>query len=97
MSKVPLKKKKKKGNTKIREEDGYTIIRYYWTDIVKFKWGEIILASGGHRTQSTKQRINQASDEFSLGVRVHQDKNKWYVTFNNLTSEFVEGMVITYQ
>lgn len=73
---VPLKKK---GNTKIWEDgNGYTGVRLYSTDIVIFNDNVIKLNSGGWRTTTTKNRINQASEEFHLGLSVYQRKGEWF-------------------
>ncbi len=67
--------------TTIRTENGYTIIRYHQTDVVKFNQDEVILNTGGWWTATTKARMNQASNQFDLGFRVYQHNYKWFVDY----------------
>lgn len=72
---------KRKGNTSIRTVGDDTIVRYYQTDIVAFDDRRIVLDSGGWRTVSTKDRMNQASREFGLEFDVYQQDFVWYIAF----------------
>ena len=66
--------------TSIRTDgDGWTRVRYHSTDVVSFKNGEVILNSGGWRTNTTKTRMNQANNQFGLGYRVFQKNHDWFV------------------
>lgn len=67
--------------TTVRTEDGYTIIRYHQTDVVKFNQDEVILNTGGWWTVTTKARMNQASNQFDLGFRVYQQNREWFVDY----------------
>lgn len=67
--------------TSIRQEDGYTKVRYHNTDVVCFNDKHIILDSGGWQTATTKTRMNQASNQFNLGFHVYQEKGEWYVSY----------------
>ena len=73
---------KDKGNTKVYHKDGYTIVKLYNTEIVRFNSNIIVLNTGGWYTVTTKQRMNQAADEYGLGYRVFQHKHQWYVRYN---------------
>lgn len=64
--------------TNTRSEDGYTIIRYHDTDVVKFNDNEVVLQTGGWFTMTTKTRMNQASNQFGLGYTVYQKNHTWY-------------------
>ena len=87
---------KRKGNTKIYSDSEHVmIVKYHNTEIVKKKWnGHIVLNSGGWKTYTTKQRMNQASTEFDLGYYVYQDKFEWFVDYGGLTLEFTDNMVL---
>lgn len=80
--------------TSIRNEEGYKIIRYHNTDVVKFNQFEIILNTGGWWTATTKNRMNQASNQFGLGFGVYQKRGVWFVEFNGETQEFVDDVLI---
>ena len=72
---------RKKHHTKVFQEDGYTVVRLYYTDVVKFNDSEIILNTGGFVTTTTLQRMNQTSDDYGLGFRVHRKKGQTFVTY----------------
>lgn len=80
--------------TTIRGEDGYTIVRYHSTDVVKFDDCQIILNSGKWQTVTTKLRMNQTSNQFGLGYGVYQRKHQWYVSYKGIELAFYDGMVL---
>ena len=80
--------------TKIREDNGYTCIRYHNTDVVKFNDKEIVLNSDGWRTMTTKTRMNQASSQFGLNFGVFQSKGDWFVQFGGHGEE---GKTVDYE
>lgn len=65
--------------TSIRVEDGWTIVRYHSTDVVRFNQSTIILDTGGWNTATTQTRMNQASNQFELGYRVYRKQFTLYV------------------
>ncbi len=70
------------------------IVRYHQTDVVVFSAESITLDSGGWRTSTTKNRMNQASNQFGLGYCVFQKGFCWYVDLpSGETVDFVDGMV----
>lgn len=85
--------------TKVLNENGFTKVVYHNTAVVKFDQDIIELNSGGWRTNTTKVRMNQASNQFGLGFHVFQRNGDWYVTVENngqideLT--FGDGMIIS--
>jgi len=83
-----------KHKTKVFKKEGYTCVQYWNTIVLKFNEKEIILDSGGYRTATTKLRINQASQEFNLGLNVSQKNFIWYVNFKGNTLEFRDNMKI---
>lgn len=78
--------------TAVYGENGYTCVRYHQTVVIKFNDKSIILNSGGWRSNTTKTRINQASNQFDLGVHVYQDNFQWLVLYNGVRHEFEDGM-----
>lgn len=56
-------------------EDGTEAVRYHDTDVVTFNLdGSVTLDSGGFRTVTTKNRINEYTD-----LCLYQEKSIWYV------------------
>jgi len=88
---VELKKKLK---TKVFNQDGFTCVKYWDTIVLKFNESEIILNSDGYKTATTKTRMNEASNEFNLGLRVYQDKSVWYIEFKGEVLRFEDNIVL---
>lgn len=78
--------------TSIRDEGGRMVIRYHNTDVVAFDSNEIVLDSGGWQTNTTKTRMNQASNQFNLGYNVYQKAGRWFVKYNGKDIPFQDGM-----
>ncbi len=83
-----------KGNTTIKTVNGETIITFHWTEVVKFNDKTITLNSNGWKTNTTKNRMNQTSNQFDLGFIVTQKDFSWYVTFKGETVDFRDGMIL---
>ena len=80
--------------TTVSTDNGVTSVVYHSTPVVKFNHLEIILDSGGWETNTTKNRMNQASNQFNLGYRVYQKDFEWFVEYYGQTIEFQDGMVL---
>ena len=80
--------------TSIYTEDGITCVRYHATEVVKFNHELIELQSGGWETQTTRNRMNQASNQFDLGFRVYQEHFDWFVHYKDQEWGFVDNMVL---
>src|SRR5258708_1370256 len=88
-----------KRNTFQFERDGETVIRLHETDIVRKRNGYVILNSGGWKTVTTKDRMN---DHLPAGYRLFSDHGQWYVapwrgSWETLKRErvpFFDGMAI---
>lgn len=95
---MPQMTKLAKANTKIRHEDGETIIRLYNTDVVRFNHQRVVLDSGGHKTATTKTRMNQAASQYNLPYKVWCRKGAWCVTIYNpvmnVDLDFYDGIWI---
>ena len=75
------------------DDNGYKCVKYHDTDVVKFNDDYIILNHNGWVTDTTKKRMNQASDEYDLGFRVSQRKGQWYVDYAGFTHEWESAHV----
>ncbi len=74
----PIEKSKMiaRSTLEILYSDGTRAIRYHDTDVITFNVdGSYVLNSGGHRTLTTRNRINDAI----IGSIVWQEKGQWYV------------------
>lgn len=69
-------------------------IRYYDTDIVTFWGNKIILDSGGWKTGSTRNIMNEYLPN---DINVYQSGSIWYVTTPINTSTFYDGMTIKHK
>ena len=52
------------------------------------------LSSCGYETTTTKSRLNAILDEVKYGCKVFQKNFDWFVSFNNQTRDFVDGMIL---
>ena len=52
------------------------------------------LSSCGWHTPTTKSRLNAILSEVKYGCSVFQKQWNWYVSFNNQTRDFVDGMIL---
>lgn len=78
--------KKYANNTYLVRRGDNIALMYYCTDVVTFTpAGDIILDSGGWRTNTTKRRINQV-----IGGRLTQRNWMWYID----DTAFVDGSVV---
>ena len=52
------------------------------------------LSSCGYETVTTKSRLNAILDEVKYGCRVFQKNWNWFVSYNNQTQSFFDGMIL---
>ena len=50
--------------------------------------------SCGYQTVTTKSRLNAILEEVKYGCRVFQKQWDWFVSFNNSTQSFFDGMIL---
>ncbi len=91
-TKVPLKKKKA---TTVADDGAVTL---YQTVVFRKTKTGFILNSGGWRTKTTKDRMNQALRENGLPFSVYQEKRQWFVWNRESgdTMDFSDNMEIQY-
>jgi hypothetical protein len=79
----------------IVKDNGITKYYYHNTPIVQvLEDGRIQLKNDGWFTSTTKNAMNQASNQYNLGFGVYQKKHEWYVDWKGATFEFVDGMIL---
>ncbi len=78
-----LEKLGKRNTTVIGDSMQYLSVTLHRTEVVKVLNGVVTLNSGGWKTDTTRNRMNQASNQFGLGYRVYQAKGVWYVLIAN--------------
>jgi hypothetical protein len=74
--------------TTVSQKDSVLSVVYHWTEVVKVTPKEIILDTNGWWTNTTKARMNQASNQFDLGFRVYQKNFEWFVEYKGKTIHF---------
>ena len=52
------------------------------------------LSSCGYETVTTKSRLNALLEEVKFGCRVFQKNFNWFVSYNNQTASFWDGMIL---
>ena len=50
--------------------------------------------SCGYTTNTTKSRLNAILEEVKYGCKVFQKQWDWFVSFNNSTQSFFDGMIL---
>ena len=71
-----------------------TSVCYHTTAVVKFDSYNIKLNTGGEFTATTKLRMNQVSEDYSLGFHVKQKKGVWYCNYENKIFSFTGNELI---
>jgi len=67
------------------------IVEYHNTAVLIADWdGYVELHSGGWKTVTTKRRMNEYLEHW----RVWQKNHEWFVSRDNVTLPFVEGMKV---
>ena len=68
-------------NTEVQVKDNLEegFVKYHQTKIVEWNKNSIILKTDGHFTQTTKKKMNLASEEFNLGFRIEQRDFSWFI------------------
>ena len=75
--------------------DNKLIVTYHSTAVVLIKNNRYVtLNSGGWYTNTTKTRMNQASNEYGLGYRVYQKDWDWFVEVGNNTYKYYDNIII---
>jgi hypothetical protein len=75
-------------NTAVYSESGFTHVRYHNTAVVSFNDRQINLRTGGWTTNTTKNRMNQTSNQFNLGFRVFQRNGSFHVQYKGSVFAF---------
>ena len=52
------------------------------------------ISSCGYQTVTTKSRLNALLDEVKWGCKVFQRNFNWFVSYNNQTASFWDGMIL---
>ena len=70
------------------------VVNYRGTDVFTLKDNKVILKTGGWFTQTTKDRMNQALDEYGIGGEIKSIKGTWYYIKNGEKTEFPKSGVM---
>jgi hypothetical protein len=83
--------------TTVRDRDGALIGFYRGTPVASQLGNIITLKTGGWKSNTTKTRMNQFSNNFVNGsFGVYQKNYQWFVTVNNQTLPF-DGDSISFE
>lgn len=80
--------------TVIGSENGKQFVSYHGTKVVQWDSKEIVLNNNGWFTNTSKTRMNQASNQFDLGFCVTQKDFDWFVSFKGGVIPYENGMVL---
>jgi hypothetical protein len=69
-------------------------VKLYNTDIVNVADGRVVLNTGGFHTSTTRNRMNQASNQFDLGYRVFQRRGNMFVSSKGDEFPFYDGITL---
>ena len=76
-------------------DKGIIRITYHSTVVVAIEPdGGVTLDSGGWRTNTTKTRMNQASNQYKLGYKVYQKTGDWFINMAGIDVPFYDGIHI---
>ena len=79
----------KVATTVARDSEGVLRVTYHSTPVVTvYPSGKLVLNTGGYRSNTTKTRMNQASNQLSLGFHVWQKDFDWFVDIDGHTIPF---------
>ena len=79
----------------LKDAEKRLLITYHNTIVVKVVNDRfVILNTGGWFTDTTKRRMNQASNQYKLGYSVYQCNYVWYVRCGDDIQEYYDGIVI---
>ena len=53
------------------------------------------LNTGGWYSVTTKSRLNAILDQLITGARVFQKDFNWFLSYNNQTHDFMDGMILS--
>ena len=53
------------------------------------------LNTGGWHSNTTKSRLNAILQELIVGARVYQKNWNWFLSYNNVTHDFNDGMILS--
>ena len=84
-------------STTISNDGNHTIVTQHSTQVVKFNQDEIILNTGGWKTNTTKVRMNQTSNQFNLGYQVYQQDHSWHVMYKDEVFDFAHDKFTMYR
>jgi hypothetical protein len=87
--------KRKVGTQVIEDKRGMTHVKLYDTNVVSFSQKHIILRTGGWNTATTARRMEEASQEYGLGIAsVGRHKGKMRVGYRGELYEFVDNIML---
>ena len=81
-------------NTEVINEDGVSIVKLYGHKIAEVGDTWLRIYDGGHRTVTTKSRLNAILSVHGNGEGVYQKKYEWFFCDVNGEREFESGLLL---
>lgn len=81
-------------NTSVVIDDNNNAAVYLHGNHIATIGDEIQLFDGGWQSNTTKSRLNAICYEFAYGCGVFQKQFEWFVSTNNGTVDFVNGIAV---
>lgn len=87
---MPQLERISRNNTTIRSNEVNVVVTLHGTDIVTYNDVSITLYTGGYNTATTRNRMNQVSNERGLEYRVTTKDGQLYVSYRGTKMPFDE-------
>ncbi len=80
-----------KYRTKVTRDAQKLTVRLFSTDIVQVNGNHVKLNQAHWHTQTTKNRINQTANQFSLGFYIYSHRGEWRVAVEEPAQDLAWG------
>lgn len=81
-------------NTTVKNNDNKTIVTLYNTDVFTREGNRITLNTGGHFTNTTKNRMNEAFRQYGVDANVYQKNKQFYCSVCRTSYSFTDNTLI---
>ena len=93
---MPQMRTLSKANTRVTVDNGRTSVQLHKTTILVFNEKTITLNTGGWYTTTTRNRMNQASNQFNLGYYANFAGGEFSVMYNGQKYKSDHSGIITF-
>ena len=82
------------GNTQVVTNMGVSTVYLHGNKIALVDDNSMTIFDGGWQSNTTKSRLNAILDQVMYGARVYQKNFDWFLSYNNQTHDFNDGMIL---